>query len=507
MLRFKQLAHGLVLGAMVASATCASAQPPGKPAEAERKFREFEKRIQGAKSATIIYVGVEIVRSKGEEISRKLYGGSWQVKPGGNLACVERGQSSHVSTGVKVLPDNNNPFLVAAPGDFFIGTITRHGFFSAATEALDDCCLARKMNDFRFEPRQEGTGAATRIAYRLGLKEGLACDVVLSIDDKSLAPLRRVARWKVGDQEFEATEDYRGFSLAEIPEPFDKNILPHDLRPKLFFLSGQLTALKGRADWPAPGSQFRAETEVRLDFDGARITLARASEFTIERHILHLTRGHISVVYAPLSELNQIQLGSVTFWNSGVQRCIFSATPDRVIAEEGWPHNDMREGVEYRIVGDKLQPQKERTLPPAVRAKDKILFRLDLSDPKSVEGKLRQGKLIQRDGRPVLAPVKKTLIFDPGKDDLLTVKPTTALRFRYFCPDNDQGFWNLYLFNWTKKKDSEAYDCTLLRGHWNTVTIPIVRRELASLGDRCGAIRWEGGEFFIDRLEVVELEP
>ncbi len=85
---------------------------------------------------------------------------------------------------------------------------------------------------------------------------------------KRLRRCSAIVSWKTGDEAVEVTERYQGFSLADIREPFVDNVLPNTIA-SVFFLSGRFKAIKGHDDWPAVGSQYRAETDAQLSFAGA----------------------------------------------------------------------------------------------------------------------------------------------------------------------------------------------------------------------------------------------
>ncbi len=162
----------------------------------EQLFREFEKRIQDARAATIIYSGQRLTRIKGKKKSRILYGGSWQVKPGGKIAKIEYNEDGHsfnkISGGLELT--ESRPFTMLAPRNFFIGPITRNGFFLEAQDNLQNGLgLAKHVTDFRLMGRNAAADppGVKRIGYRLGMKEGLTCDVLLSVDEKTLAPMQR----------------------------------------------------------------------------------------------------------------------------------------------------------------------------------------------------------------------------------------------------------------------------------------------------------------------------
>ncbi len=209
------------------------------------------------------------------------------------------------------------------------------------------------------------------------------------------------------------------------------------------------------------------------------MTLAPASEFRLKENGLVLTRGHISVVY-PMRPSFQLELGPVAINN--YYPSVLSATPDRAIVEEGWVHYQSKdakefkklpEGVEHRLQDGQLQPVKKRTLPTAVRSKDaneRVVFRLDLNDSRAIERKLPQGMLIRHGGRPMLASKGNSLKYDSGKDDLLTLEPNTAIRFRYYTKSRH---FDIYLQNPIKKTDAVFRLPFQPEGHWTTMTLPV----------------------------------
>jgi hypothetical protein len=278
---------------------------------------------------------------------------------------------------------------------------------------------------------------------------------------------------------------------------------------------------------------------------GGKVTLASGGEckFKYEdfSEELQLTRGQVSVEFrfndfAPLTlVLGQVRL---TNMREVAGRSVLIATPDRVAVEQGAVsvkgvpvepssqvvenhilHHLIPEGIEYRLQGGKLQGQKERTLPRAVRSRERVVFRLDLSKPDPLRGKLLTGNLIERDGRPVLAGAvterTKQIVYDPGKEDLFVVRPATYLRFRYFLPGGLPRGGSLNLWAAPRTKDWE-YRWALFHpqfGHWTTFTLPAsaLGNFSAKTGDRFGRVRWEisapDPELLIDGVEVVEIGP
>jgi hypothetical protein len=514
----KQIRIVLVLVSLSSLAGAASAGEK----TAEQWLQQFEKKIQDAPAATIIYSGVKITRRKEVEIARERYGGCWQVQPGAKKASVRYDGAEmqhHRVEGLEVQTDSE--FYLQAPRFFYFGPISRNGF-AVGGKMEEWAVLPKVMSDFRLVERKEADPPGARgIAYKYAL-DNVAKDgprqVTLWIDEKTLAPLRRTIRWRDGDQDIEATEEYRGFSLADIPAPFGKNVLSTEFA-KVAFESGRVTALQGRVDWPTVGSKYRAETQTALRFNNARATLAPDSEFTLSASGLSLTRGRITMEFLR-PDLISLALGSVSIRSQ--TRCVLVATPDRVISEEGnfqySPNNKayqvLPEGVEHRLLEGELKAEKERTLPPAAAtSKVRVLWQLDWKDPKQIEGKLRQGKVTQHDGRPVLASVKQVLTFDPGADDLLTFKPTTAIRFRYFVLGTTRPDFIVTLENRTQKSTEKIHAMRTSEKHWTTLTVPLTKMRQVSagkataLGDRFGALTWDWADILIDRLEVVELEP
>jgi hypothetical protein len=177
--------------------------------------------------------------------------------------------------------------------------------------------------------------------------------------------------------------------------------------------------------------------------------------------------------------------------------------------------------------------QKERTLPQPIRPKERVLYRLDLTDPKAIQGKLTQGKPVERNGRSVLAAVptadgaSRSLVLDLGPEGPLVAKPSTVLRFRYFTGAGERV--RLVLRDRVEGQDDFVMLIQPGSGFWTTVTLPfaelpgsrkerdlttgqdVVLLAVPKLGTRFGRIEWTTRdaeiEFVIDRLEVVEIEP
>ena len=192
-------------------------------------------------------------------------------------------------------------------------------------------------------------------------------------------------------QELEVTERYYGFSTGEVPATFEG-------KPAGFVVSGRVST-KIQNDWVATpwlvkGNQYRAEEKTLVLFDhGVKVTLTPGAEFTLGKEWqreLQPTRGQL-FAELPGGDDFFLVLGPARLRSAPVQgpenRCaVVTATPDRVVAEQGgvWcegatvePSSEanpayfrvLQQGVEYRLANGKLQGQKERTLPRPDRPK------------------------------------------------------------------------------------------------------------------------------------------
>jgi hypothetical protein len=246
------------------------------------------------------------------------------------------------------------------------------------------------------KPNADADPAGSKvIAYTLDIsttKTPANAQVMLWLDEKSLAPLKRTVR---SGQELEVTEHYYSFSTGEVPALFEG-------KPAGFVVNGRL-ATKIQNDWVATpwlvkGNRYRAEQETRVFFDGAvKVTLMPGAEFTVseERRGLHLTRGRL-VAELPKYDDYYLVLGPARLrcatgigWDErrlDNRDAVVTATPDRVVVEQGSvgcegvaaePSSETRAlyirmlhgGVEYRLADGKLRGQKERTLPRPDRPK------------------------------------------------------------------------------------------------------------------------------------------
>jgi hypothetical protein len=251
--------------------------------------------------------------------------------------------------------------------------------------------------DFKLvKPNADADPAGSKvIAYTLDVsttKTPATAQVMLWLDEKSLAPLQRTVR---SGPELEVTERYYGFSTDEVPAPFAGE-------PAGFVVKGRLST-KTQNDWVATpwlvkGNQYRAEQETRVLFDqGVKVTLTPGAEFTLGkewRGELHLTRGWLSAELPKAGDYYlvlgpaRLRCASGSLWDERLDNrdAVVTAAPDRVVAEQGSvgcegvavePSYETRAvyvralhgGVEYRLADGELRGQKERTLPRPDRPK------------------------------------------------------------------------------------------------------------------------------------------
>jgi RNA polymerase sigma factor (sigma-70 family) len=362
-------------------------EPPSEPATAAEAFGTFEKRVQEAKSLFIAYVR-EVTRKEGQETTRSYDAGTYHVTPGRDPGTVMQ----HFK------PDKPyaGPWSVW-PGAHYYSPITRSGFFPWFGMGRMDLILP-PVADFKLvKPKADSDPAGSKvIAYTLHVSTtktpANALQVTLWLDEKSLVPLKRSVR---SGQKLEVTERYYGFSTGEVAAPFEG-------KPAGFVVKGRLST-KIKSDWVATpwlvkGNQYRAEQETRVLFDqGVKVTLTPGAEFTLGKEWwgqVHLTRGRLSAEL-PKAAAYHLVLGPARLRctpGSGLNErldnrdAVVTATPDRVVAEQGSvgcegaavePSSETRNvnvrelhgGVEYRLADGKLRGQKERTLPRPDRPK------------------------------------------------------------------------------------------------------------------------------------------
>jgi hypothetical protein len=359
------------------------APPPAQSTEgptAEELFRKFEKQVEESKTVFIAYVG-ERKTTKGQQITRSYYAGTYHAKPkeAGEPAYREEHRCEEHTGGRALLSATH-------PNHFPFGPITRNGFFFGDTfyqVALWD------VADFQFvEPKPGADPAGSKIiayTHHVPMLEekgpGGARQMMLWLDEKSLAPLKRTVRMSSEGEEFEVTEHYFGFTTGEIPAFFER------LGVAVFVASGRVSAKIGTEwvpmHWLVEGVSYRADQETILANWGTRVRLALGSEFTVADDpggypSLQLIRGRFSAELGPRRSFDPV-LGPVrlaNWWHTGGHAAI-SGTPDRVVVEHGGVEfagvsaepssriglgtltgHQLQEGVEYHLVG--RQPSFDR---------------------------------------------------------------------------------------------------------------------------------------------------
>jgi hypothetical protein len=274
------------------------------------------------------------------------------------------------------------------PAQHHYSPITRSGFFPWLGVGDRQDMFLPPVADFKLLKPEAGAGpTGTRgIAYTLYTHTTKktpenARQVTLWLDEKSLAPVQRCVR---AGQGLEVTERYYGFSTGEVPAPFAGE-------PAGFVVSGRLsTKIKDdwvTTPWLVKGNRYRAEENTQVFFDhGVKVTLTAGAELTVakDRRGLRPTGGQL-VAELPGGEdyylvLGPARLGCAPIQGPDNRGAVVTATPDRVVAEQGgvWcqgapvePSSEanpayfrmLHRGVEYRLTDGKLQGQKERTLP------------------------------------------------------------------------------------------------------------------------------------------------
>lgn len=278
------------------------------------------------------------------------------------------------------------------------------------------------------------------------------------------------------------------------------------------------------------GMALRAEGRTQVDFAQARITLEGASRFSVTKDDFSLNEGTMAAEVATGSKfalvLDEQRVVPQTF--SG--RVMFTARPDRILVEEGSAKvKDLliHEGVEHTVKKDRIEAQKRRSLPAAARSRETITWRMNLSNANTAkrnvtghfERETPEGRMLVSDPSPGNGVFYGAASYFSTGDEpnLFTVKPNTAIRFRYYLPQ--PAYLEFVMKNATKDENFNKPLEPVVR-QWTTVTIyasdvpPNMggKKVTCDVGDQYRGVTWFVGkpgspaEVYIDRFEILEIE-
>jgi hypothetical protein len=321
---------------------------------------------------------------------------------------------------------------------------------------------------------------------------------------------------------------------APEPKPEPRPTVP--VERKLAALSVKSGALSVFADgkWtrsarPEEGATLRAEGRTVVEFADARLTLEGTGKAAFAGSDVALQEGGLFAEVSAGSKLTITVIGHRVEPQVAAGRALISARPDRVVVDEGSAKVGglvLHEGVEYGVRRERLEAQKRRTLPAAARPRELPVWRLDFARAEAVRAGISAGRLVFDREEKMLAsePMAAGSVFaghmgfmSKEERGLFSVRPTTAVRFRYFLTRPAHA--ELVMWNLTK---SENYNLPFeaVAGRWTTMTVFVRdvppnaggKREPAEAGDRFRSVGWfvgkagEDAELFVDQLEIVEIE-
>jgi hypothetical protein len=319
------------------------------------------------------------------------------------------------------------------------------------------------------------------------------------------------------------------------PKPEAPRTVPEERRAvALAVRSGSLSAqVDGRwtkAVQPEEGTTLRAEGRTVCEFAQARLTLEGTSKVSFEGNDVALQEGGLAAEVPLGSRLTIVVLGHRVEPQVSAGRALILARPDRVVVDEGSARVGglvLGEGVEHAVRKDGVEAQRRRTLGSVPRPREATTWRLEFKQPETVRLNLNGGRLVWgREERMIASEPSEegglhaSRLSYYAKDDrvgLFTLRPTTALRFRYFL--TRPAYTELVLWNITKSENfNKPFEAVV--GRWTTMTLPVREipvnpgglRPSAEPGDRYRSVGWFVGrpgsdaEFFVDRLEIVEIE-
>jgi hypothetical protein len=273
---------------------------------------------------------------------------------------------------------------------------------------------------------------------------------------------------------------------------------------------------------------LRAEGKTSVDLARARVTLEGSSHFTLAKDEVTLTDGSLSLEAQQGSTVSLILGGCRIQPMANAGRVLLSARPDRVVIDEGaarWQEIVLHQGVEHQVIREKLEPQKRRTLPAAARPREAPMWKPDFKDA-AIRSRIRGRIDTLPEGIQVVSVASDDRTYfqsqagfqAPDERGLFTLRPVTALRFRYFL--SEPALLQLVVYNGSKRENFNL-DLDPVTGRWTTATvyfrdIPVNQggdhRLKFETGDRIWSVGWFVGKpgssasLTVDSLEVVEVE-
>ncbi|MBV8879625.1 MAG: zf-HC2 domain-containing protein [Planctomycetaceae bacterium] len=297
--------------------------------------------------------------------------------------------------------------------------------------------------------------------------------------------------------------------------------------------SGSLSALTVDGKWAKParveeGMTLRADGRTTVEFAQARVTLDSASRFSVSKEEFALLEGGLSAEVSTGGHFVLVLDEQRFFPQTQNARVLLCAKPDRLLIEEGGAKAKdllLHEGTEYGVKKDSIEARKTRSLPAAARSREQLTWRMDLLNQnvvkKNVVGRVDKGGA---DRMLVSEPMGGgayygQVIYNNGGEaaPVFTVKPGTAIRFRYFL--REPGHLELVMWNGTKQENFNKVLEPAVR-QWTTVTIPAKdvpanrggKPVTCEAGDKYTSVGFFVGtagmpsEVYIDRLEIVEID-
>ena len=342
--------------------------------DATSLFRKFERTIQEAESASVIYE-TEITTTRVGNATVERHWGAYQTVKGGKRAHRHPDGTRGFQAGAKVT--NMGTFYDPSPYDFLINQLTRSGF----GENPNDIVAYMAMWPIEEMQLVEDAQMAdcTCLEYTVHRKEGQSRIARLWIDTTSLAPRKRELRYRKEDgTRVHVTEHYLGFNTEPIPEPFGESQLASKLvapPPSRGRLSVERNGEWKETVWLASGRLYRAEevTEFRDDVHGCVVVVNPGCEFELgeaSEATLRVLKGVMSVGYDNNPHFG-LNVAGIDFKDNTEGRSRLIVSADRVYVEQGSARASggtlekdyvLREGVEYAVRDGKIEEQSERTL-------------------------------------------------------------------------------------------------------------------------------------------------
>ncbi|HLY11719.1 MAG TPA: zf-HC2 domain-containing protein [Planctomycetota bacterium] len=298
--------------------------------------------------------------------------------------------------------------------------------------------------------------------------------------------------------------------------------------------SGTLSALTVDGKWAKParveeGMTLRADSRATIDFAQARILLDRDSRFSVSKEEFALLEGGLAAEVSAGGRFVLVLDEQRFFPQTQNARVLLCAKPGALLIEEGaakWKETFLREGTEYSVKKDSVEAKKIRSLTSSARGREQLTWRMDLSN-QTVAKRNTIGRVdASSEGRMLVSePIKDgtvfygTAVYNNGGEaaPVFTVKPNTAIRFRYFL--REPGHLELVMWNSTKSENFNRPLEPVVR-QWTTVTV--YARDVAAnkggkpvtceVGDKYTSIGLFVGlagmpaEVTIDRLEILEID-